>query len=682
MRFRADGPDIPSELLEARDDDKVVFLCGAGVSFPAGMPDFPELARQVIEKLRVPPEGKARELLTYWSGNQHPILARPSLDEIFNLLQQEYNASDVDYFIAEQLKTKCETTISGHNTILRLSTESDGTTRVVTTNFDHLFEVSEPSISYSVPPDLPDLTTGRKLDGLVYLHGRIDPDIELGEARQNLVVSSSDFGRAYLVEGWARDFLRELLNKYIVVLVGYSASDPPVKYLLQGLHSLGLTNRNTIYAFTGGCQNEVQELWEDRGVTALAYPTPCGDHSALWHTLEEWAHRADNPLAWQGKIVELARRGPRNLEKQEREQVASLVSTYDGAKLFADADPPPPGEWLCVFDSSVRNEKTGQSYYGLTDDPPLPQESRYQPAPPVDDFLSPRASDPRTDGKLRLAGMPRLEDKSLPPRLFQLALWIVKIAHEPVALWWAAKHTSLHPTLLKRIEHRIGHGVEDFPCLARSIWNLLFEKFNNTPDDGDSSLFEVNRRIKAEGWTNGVLRAFERSVTPHFKIESRSRLGVVRPPKEDWTELVLSDIANFDVDFPYICDIQSDIPDEVLPEVYSIGRRQLEKAAGMLSDIKRSFWGTLTLYPRDEENVMHRDDPGVFLFWFRGLLDRMAEMYPELVRADTAFWPKEDNYFFSNSCYAVGASRRTGSNWHKASKACCSAERYKWVLSA
>ena len=38
--------------------------------------------------------------------------------------------------------------------------------------------------------------------------------------------------------------------------------------------------------------------------------------------------------------------------------------------------------------------------------------------------------------------------------------------------------------------------------------------------------------------------------------------------------------------------------------------------------------------------------------------------------------------YIRNSCYAVGASRRTGSNWHKVSKACCSAERYKWVLSA
>ena len=43
---------------------------------------------------------------------------------------------------------------------------------------------------------------------------------------------------------------------------------------------------------------------------------------------------------------------------------------------------------------------------------------------------------------------------------------------------------------------------------------------------------------------------------------------------------------------------------------------------------------------------------------------------------------KSGEFFLKYSCYAVGASRRTGSNWHKASKACCRAERYKWVLSA
>ena len=40
MRFRADGPAIPDILLDERDAGNVVFLCGAGVSMPAGMPSF------------------------------------------------------------------------------------------------------------------------------------------------------------------------------------------------------------------------------------------------------------------------------------------------------------------------------------------------------------------------------------------------------------------------------------------------------------------------------------------------------------------------------------------------------------------------------------------------------------------------------------------------------------------
>ena len=34
MRFIANGPSIPDELLTARDDGRVIFFCGAGVSRP------------------------------------------------------------------------------------------------------------------------------------------------------------------------------------------------------------------------------------------------------------------------------------------------------------------------------------------------------------------------------------------------------------------------------------------------------------------------------------------------------------------------------------------------------------------------------------------------------------------------------------------------------------------------
>jgi len=54
MRFFADGPSIPDELLEDRDRGRVVFFCGAGISMPAGLPNFAELARRVMLKLGTP----------------------------------------------------------------------------------------------------------------------------------------------------------------------------------------------------------------------------------------------------------------------------------------------------------------------------------------------------------------------------------------------------------------------------------------------------------------------------------------------------------------------------------------------------------------------------------------------------------------------------------------------------
>ena len=105
-----------------------------------------------------------------------------------------------------------------------------------------------------IPPALPDLANGQPLNGLVYLHGRIDSRIKRGEGRQGFVVSSSDFGRAYLAEGWATRFIRDLLDQYTVVLLGYSANDPPVRYLLQGLHSQRRGSRAKLFAFDRGTE--------------------------------------------------------------------------------------------------------------------------------------------------------------------------------------------------------------------------------------------------------------------------------------------------------------------------------------------------------------------------------------------------------------------------------------------
>ena len=46
MQFVRHGPDIPERLLQAHEDGRVVFFCGAGISYPARIPDFSGLVKK------------------------------------------------------------------------------------------------------------------------------------------------------------------------------------------------------------------------------------------------------------------------------------------------------------------------------------------------------------------------------------------------------------------------------------------------------------------------------------------------------------------------------------------------------------------------------------------------------------------------------------------------------------
>jgi hypothetical protein len=64
-----------------------------------------------------------------------------------------------------------------------------------------LFEAAAPRLPTWTPDDLPDLRRGA-LDGIVHLHGMLDPTYQMAVGG-NLVLSSAEFGRAYLSEGWS-----------------------------------------------------------------------------------------------------------------------------------------------------------------------------------------------------------------------------------------------------------------------------------------------------------------------------------------------------------------------------------------------------------------------------------------------------------------------------------------------
>src|SRR4051812_1377064 len=51
MQFVANGPDIPDSLLQAQEEGRVVFFCGAGISYPAGLPGFKGLVNEIYKRV-------------------------------------------------------------------------------------------------------------------------------------------------------------------------------------------------------------------------------------------------------------------------------------------------------------------------------------------------------------------------------------------------------------------------------------------------------------------------------------------------------------------------------------------------------------------------------------------------------------------------------------------------------
>ena len=56
MQFVSNGPDIPDRLLTSHEEGNVVFFCGAGISYDAGLPGFNGLTKRLYDAVREPAE--------------------------------------------------------------------------------------------------------------------------------------------------------------------------------------------------------------------------------------------------------------------------------------------------------------------------------------------------------------------------------------------------------------------------------------------------------------------------------------------------------------------------------------------------------------------------------------------------------------------------------------------------
>ena len=207
MQFVANGPEIPERLLQSHEDGRVVFFCGAGISYPAGLPDFKGLTHEIFRLLDEEPEPAERA-----------AMGAGRFDLAIGLLEGRLadGRAAVRKALARTLQpdgSKRDATAT-HRALLRLARDREDRTRLITTNFDCLFEQALEMESLEVErfeaPLLP--VPKRRWNGVVYLHGLLGAS-PTRENLERLVVSGGDFGLAYLTERWAARFVSELLRQ-------------------------------------------------------------------------------------------------------------------------------------------------------------------------------------------------------------------------------------------------------------------------------------------------------------------------------------------------------------------------------------------------------------------------------------------------------------------------------------
>jgi len=289
MRFLSDGADIPDELIRAVTDGDAVFLCGAGVSKKAGLPLFDELTEQIYQDLGESWDNEPAERVAFKLGEYDRVLR--SLEK---RTHRPGTQSYVRIAVTKLLSVQNDVSVKDHSALLQLSRDADGRPKLLTTNFDTLFERAAHAANLEVPSHAAKSIPkpgGARDYGILHLHGRIrDDHLRLDET--DLVLTSADFGDAYLRDGWASQYVEDRMRLNKLVLVGYKAEDAALRLLLETLDADRERFRDLkdIYAIEKRT-NDSASIWKAKGIKPIEF----ADYPHIYATLQEWAHYTTQP---------------------------------------------------------------------------------------------------------------------------------------------------------------------------------------------------------------------------------------------------------------------------------------------------------------------------------------------------------------------------------------------------
>ena len=453
--------ELPNEIERALDEQRLVLFCGAGISVYTGLPLFKGLVENVFRRTYRPVSELSGDDLepaqTAFNASQY--------DRALGLLEQTLVPGSVRRAVIEELSRPYIEKLRLHEALLELARVPDGGYHLVTTNFDARFEKA--GLKEQWIHDAPRLAPPRPRDWhhATYIHGRIKDNDPSG---RQLVLTSADFGRAYLHDGWAARFVVELFREFTVLFVGYSVEDPVMSYLVDALasHRQHSQQFRTAFALVGfdscapGDQAIQERTWQAKNIEPITFPKSApDDYSAMDQALVAWAD--DRRLGLESRINIALRATNRAYLQRDREaeQVVWALSQHDGsvAEAFAGADPPADASWLRAFEEIDVPQADGRQAK-LTSFAPDPRKDRLGQA----NHAHP------------LAGRAQPVFVSLSLVTHQIGVWITKHLDDQRVVDWAARHGGiLNAEFAGIIAWRLGQQNHQIDDLYRKFWNVV-----------------------------------------------------------------------------------------------------------------------------------------------------------------------------------------------------------------